>query len=172
MSECRAHYESVIKKKVERDKLAKMTEEEKAMKEFDDAYYKIAALSDRITDILYLANKCETNGIKIPCENSTYKRAGEEYGYKAEFIAEAIHHNVGLAGGNGSYHSPYKCVMIRNGGACGDTDLIVTEEDVFGKCHHGDANTPPRIEDMKQFLKEFPIFEAAFYKWLDSLEEG
>ena len=167
MSECRARYENLIKKKAERDRLAQMTEEEKARKRFEDSVRKIETFGDRINDILYLANKCVANGINIP--------NGEKYGYGASFVAEGFYHHVGLAGKNGSYHGSYKSIMIRNGGYCGDIDLIVTEEDVSG-IYNGGSNqgkfTQPRTRDMEKFIKEFPNFEEAFYKWLDSLEEG
>ena len=175
MSECRAHYMSVIHKKAQRDKEAAMSEEEKRMAEWNKAYSKVEKLSDRVADILAIANECKRSGVKIP-ERTVYDHeyaSAKKYGYDAEFICEGIRHHVGLhdRGGN----NKYDCIAILNGGANGDINLKVTDEDIWGVYDEGDMRgqrTQPRTEDMLKFAREFPVFEAAFYKWLDSLEEG
>ena len=100
MAECRAYYEHLINDKAERDKKAKMTEEEKKIAEYNEAFNEVAKLSERIKDILYLANKCKANGIAIPekKEHPGDYNAAKKYGYDAEFIADGWRHHVGLAG--------------------------------------------------------------------------
>lgn len=171
----RAHYMSIIHNKAKRDKEAAMTEEEKRQAEWEKAYNEVSKLSDRIADILAIANECKRNGIKIP-ERSTYDHeyaTAKKYGYDAEFICEGIRHHVGLH--DRSRGDKYDCLAILNGGICGNINLKVTDEDIWGVYEDGDMRgqrTQARLQDMLQFVREFPVFEEAFYKWLNSLEEG
>ena len=165
---------AIIQNKAKKDyerKNAKKTAEENLRQNMAD---EIRKLADRIEAIITLANTCVANGVEIPEDRGVGRdyNSGEKYGYPHEFIAEGIYHHTGLLRTWGCYtKGTYEYLGINNGGACGVWDFWTDGHDVWA-VHERDSNniTVPRIEDMEQFLKEFPVFEAAFLKWIDSLE--
>ena len=164
----RAGYAAIIKGKAERDRRAAMTEEERKAEEWNNLYNEIASLKERIEDILSLAKVCYKNGVKIPeCKDSPNGYdAAKKYGYDAEFIADGWRHHTGLDKGANYF-------VIKNGGACGDIDFYTNGDVITGIFNDGSKDkTQARTEDMKKFLREFPVFEAAFYNWIESLQEN
>ena len=133
----------------------------------------IKGMAERIGEIINLANACIKNGIKIPEKSFNYPTydAGKKYGYPHEFIAEGIRHHTGLIRTWGRCgNETYEYIGINNGGACGCYDFWTDGFDVWAV--HEDNRydkQKPRIEDMKQFIKEFPKFEKGFLNWIDSL---
>ena len=158
--ESRAHYVNVIRKKAKRDREAAMTDEERKIAMWNDLYNTAASMQERVKNILFLANECKRNEIAIPEEE--YR-----YGYEHGFFASGITHHVGLTA---------NCdrITIRNGGFCGMVDFYINSEDIwalYGEgCDKG-KRADIRALDLEKFISEFPVFEAAFYTWLDSLEE-
>lgn len=155
-----------------RNKAKKNKEEEANKLSAEDAkrnklILQIKNLHDRINSLLILANECDTNGINIPQDGYYYRRynSAKEFGYDAEFIAEGIRHHVGFINGG-----KYEWVGIKNGGACGVYDFYTNGSDVFSIHQSTRAKAEPRIRDMEKFLEEFPVFEKAFYNWIDSLQ--
>ena len=163
---------AIIRDKANRQKQAEI---EKANSEHTERLAlrkEVATLTDRIQDIIALANECELNDIKIP-RDIHYRCAAKKYGYDAEFIAEGINHHTGL------YHpwgerqkGKYNYLAIDNGGACGKWDFL-TNGDISISVYEDDHSKTdePRIYDMKKFINEFPVFETAFYNWIDSLQQ-
>ena len=155
-----------------RNKARKNKEEEANKLSAEDAkrnklILQIKNLHDRINSLLILANECDINGIKIPQDGYYYSRynSAKEFGYDAEFIAEGIRHHVGFINGG-----KYEWVGIKNGGACGVYDFYTNGSEVFSIHQSTKAKAEPRICDMEQFLEEFPVFEKAFYNWIDNLQ--
>lgn len=164
---CRADYIAIIKDKSERDRKAAMTEEEKRIEEWNNLYNEVARLKERIAEVLFLARECVKNNVEIPEDTGSYgkREAAKKYGYDAEFYAEGIRHHVG-------FHSSLKYLEIDNGGVCGDIDFLTDGELITGQFDDGTLDkVQARAEDMVKFLREFPVFEAAFYKWIESLQE-
>lgn len=162
---CRADYIAMIKGKAERDRRAAMTEEEKRIEEWNNLYYEVARLKERITEVLVLARECRRNNVKIPESRlSNHYDAAKKYGYDADFFAEGIRHHVG-------FDKNLEYLTINNGGACGPIDFYTNGDDITGEHESTHAAVQARAEDMRQFLKEFPVFEGAFYKWIESLNE-
>ena len=161
----------IIRNKAERNVIEA---EEKANAEElkrEELKSQIKNLYSRIQSLLICANECVKNGIKIPKSDSTYSRAGEKYGYDHEFIAEGFYHGTGLVRERDS--KTFRYLGINNGGACGpwdfrtDGDIIIN---VGGENYNRDQIKEPQNKDMEKFLKQFPIFEEAFYKWIDSMD--
>lgn len=154
------------------DATAKLNAEDAKRKELIS---QINSLSDRIKAILTLANECVRMNVKIPQRHPmdmNYETA-KVYGYLAEFIAEGIYHHTGLirscSCGSGSKEK-YEWIGIDNGGACGRFDFHTNGDQVFAIHEEERFHAEPRICDMEKFLREFPVFEAAFYNWIDSLQ--
>lgn len=167
-----------LENKVRRDEDEKARREKEARIEQILLKEQIGLLEGRIKEILALANKCIELGIEIPeSEPFSHKRyAGKAYGYDADFVADGIWHHVGFYRTWGcSYKRPYAYLAILNGGACGPWDFVtdgmqilaVSNRDYYDDDDHETGQ--PRTEDMKKFLREFPVFESAFLKWIDSL---
>lgn len=164
---------NIIKNKAKKDADAKLTAQNAEREQQNRLMKEIKSLSNRIKDIIALANACNKNGVKIPeytiwgCCDS-----GKKYGYEHEFIAEGIYHHTGLIRTWGCYtNGTYKYIGIENGGACGHYDLWTDGDNVF-YIHEDNRNDKkwPGIRDMEKFLKEFPVFEQAFFNWIDSLD--
>lgn len=154
---CRADYVAMIKGKAERDRRAAMTEEEKRIEEWNNLYNEVARLKERITEVLELARECRRNNVKIP-------KLAKQYGYDAEFYAEGFYHHVGFS-------KDLDWLTINNGGACGQIDFYTNGDDITGEHEITHAAVQAKASDMRKFLKEFKFFEAAFYKWIESLDE-
>lgn len=155
-------------RKAEEDKLAA------ARKEYDTLAAGIGELSDRILDILDVVNACLSNGVKVPSHNEYGK---DRYGPKARngFYADGISHNVGFDWVRYGSDEKILRLSIRNGGYNGPYNFFADGEDFYWK--HEDSMRERGIcrepkswkYDMEKFIKEFPLFEAAFYSWVDSL---
>ena len=173
---------AIIKNKAEQDKneaQAKADAEERERFELEE---QIRDLLNRIRDLCQLANACIENGIKIPTNSqfSSEYNSGEKWGYPYEFIAEGIRHHVGFftpkrewRNGEQVFTEPFRYIGIKNGGACGVWDFRtdgVTVESINNTDYDRGKTTKPRIQDMKKFLKEFPLFEQGFLNWIDSLQ--
>lgn len=163
---CRADYVAMIKNKAERDRKAAMSEEEKKIEEWNNLYNEVARLKERITEVLVLARECVNNNVKIPEDTGSYgkREAAKKYGYDAEFYAEGIRHHVGFT-------SSLEYLTINNGGACGPIDFYTNGDDIFGRHESTYDVVQAQASDMMKFLKEFPVFENAFYRWIESLQE-
>ena len=161
---CRADYVAMIKEKAERDRKAALTEKERAIEEWNNLYNEVARLKERITEVLELARECKRNNVQIPEDRFDKYEAAKAYGYNANFYAEGIRHHVGFA-------KDLKYLTINNGGFCGPIDFYTNGNDIWGQHESTGDVVQARGKDMQQFLKEFPVFEAAFYKWIESLQE-
>ena len=157
----------IIRNKAKKDEKEKMNKIYAEDAKRNELVSKIKDVGDRISSLLVLANECKANGIKIPTDAYYTMRynSAKEFGYDAEFIAEGIRHHVGFINGG-----KYKWVGIENGGICGKYDFYTDGFEVFSIHEDTKAKAEPRICDMEKFLKEFPIFENAFYNWIDSLQ--
>lgn len=157
-----------IKNRAMSDKQAELDAKAKEEAEREALIDKIVSYSERINTILMLANACIQNGVEIPERHPMYDRkyaSAEKYGYSHEFIAEGICHHTGLI----STCKHYEYIGIINGGACGMYDFYTDGDTVFAMHERDKTRVRPRIDDMRQFLEEFPVFEKAFLKFIDTL---
>ena len=162
MDRCIADLKHIIDQKAERDRKARMTEEEREKEQWNGAYNKVVKLNERISNLIELANYSESKGMSIP-------DSGKKYGYDAAFFAEGIHHHVGLYR-NGTTDITHLAII--NGGAFGPIDVIVGQGSIRAK---KGKETEPIVNistrDLDKFYTEFIKFERAFYKWIESLQE-
>lgn len=136
----------------------------------------IERMKDHIASLLELANACVDNKIEIPDNKGLEQNytVAEAYGYKANFIAEGTHHNIGLGKRNGQVH--YDAVKLINGGACGEWNLLVDNQ---GKVffQNKDERLPAeqwtnvQKRNLEQFIKQFPKLERAFFNYIESLDD-
>lgn len=151
--------------------------------ELNELCEKVRDMGQRVKDLCKLANTCIENNIQIPCKTqfSSDYDSGKKWGYPYEFIAEGIRHHVGFftpkrewKNGIQVFTEPFRYIGIKNGGACGVWDFR-TDGDIVQSISNTDYDrgkiSEPRKRDLEQFIKEFPQFEAAFLKWIDSLGE-
>ena len=161
----------IIRNKAERNVIEAEQEANAVELKREELKSQIKNLYSRIQSLLICANECVKNGIKIPKSDSTYSRAGEEYGYDHEFIAEGFYHGTGLIKRN--HDNEFNWLGIKNGGANGPWDFITNGIDIksIGNADYNKGTQDkPRISDMEKFLKQFPVFEEAFYNWIDSMD--
>lgn len=167
-----------IQTKAANDKKAEEEKRNAAKREYERLAAEIAGLYDRVNDILDVVNACIANGVTVPF----HKEYGgnERYGENAKsgFFADGIIHNVGFDRRQCCGESKKILrLSIENGGANGPYNFFVDGEDFYWR--HEDREVRRREEicrepkswkyDMEKFIKEFPLFEAAFYSWVDSL---
>lgn len=166
-----------IDKHVESEERKKQDAENKAVHDRDEKREQIHELRDRIADIIAVAQHLHKCNVPFP-------KSSKDYGYGDKdqydtspitFIADGINHYLGLDMRRCTNDRPYAPVrlMIKNGGCCGPWNLCVDKEgNVYGE-YDGNSSTLTLYEratrDMTQFLRQFPVFESAFYKWVDSL---
>ena len=168
----------IIRNKAKKNKEDELTKKAQEEIEWGRLYTEIYwELSARVKAILRLATECGKSKVKIPRSERLSMRedAAKPYGYDAEFFAEGIRHHVGLFLENpcerfdNNYPINFKGIGIVNGGANGPVDIYTDGNGVYGRDSDKGKMCSPRTEDMKKFLKEFPVFEQAFYNWIDSL---
>ena len=95
-----------------------------------------------------------------------------------DFCADGFYHHVGFMEckkghwyrGENKYNK-IKYLGIDNGGACGVYDFYTNGDVTFFKHEETGEVKEAYLGNMKEFLNEFDKFEAAFYKWIDSLME-
>lgn len=169
---------SIISKKAESNEIEKLNKEMDEKNRIENALNKIKELKPRIEALIILGNKCIEEGIDFPSAYET-TRFGYGKGYNSyNFIADGIYHCVGFMEceryvyrkGENKYNTIYH-LGIKNGGYCGEFDFYTNGTEVFSKHKKTEEIKEPRYTDMDCFLEEFNSFEAAFYKWIDSLAE-
>ena len=120
---------------------------------------------DSIKDIVDTAKFCFANKINIG-QNNTGMNFNPNAKAKNDFMADSWFHFLGIICKHPSY-SVYEPigVGVREGGANGTTDLIVTENGV--ESYNSDYSH--FNYDYKKFVDNFADFETRFYEYLDSL---
>lgn len=169
---------NIIEQKAIRDKKEKEKEQNDLQVKTEQTLQKIRELSQRIKDLITLANKCIELNIEFPYYTYEY-----DYGYKSggdsyNFIADGIFHHVGFIGHakNTMFsYGMFKKILLKveyigiiNGGANGIYDFYTDGTMTFSKCENHEPEDP-KLEDMEKFLNEFESFESAFYKWIDEM---
>lgn len=150
-------------------KNAEKEKEEKNKKEHNEIKEKIRQLAPRINNLLELVNTCLKNNIR------PYK-ADTEGGLSSRniFEAEGFYHHTGFINLKYKEVTTISYIGIINGGTCGNTNLQV---DKYGNAvgiytdnyRNKITRIEPRLEDMKEFLKEFDYFEKEFLAYIDNL---
>lgn len=171
-----------IQTKAANDRKAEEDKANAAKAEYDRLAGEIKSLSERIGAVLDLADFCLKNGVEIPFCRPWGKQ--ERYGpnARAGFYADGVTHNVGFdckwgAGRPHPIDGEIPRLSIRNGGYNGPYNFYANDmgfwwehEDRMTREREGICREPKSWKyDMEKFIKEFPLFEAAFYSWVDSL---
>ena len=163
---------AIIRNKAKRDEEEYIEAISAEERQRNELIAQVNNLNKRIEALITLANECVNNGIGIPERDHDFGSydTAKKYGYDAEFIAEGIRHHTGFIRTWPWYKTGnFVWVGIENGGACGCYDFYTNGDEVFSIHEENHSKEKPRIRDMQKFLKEFPVFEKAFYNWIDSL---
>lgn len=157
--------------------------QENETKQIDDlqsktekALRKVEELAPRIEAVICLANKCIEEGIAFPSSWITAE-FGYGNGYRSyDFCADGIYHHVGFMDCKRGWYkkgeNPYKKIEylgIDEGGFCGVWDFYTNGTETFLKHEDNGTIKDAELKYLEDFLKEFDVFEEAFYKWIDSL---
>lgn len=117
-------------------------------------------LQRRCENIIDTANMILYSGLDLP------KRAVlENYGYKYDALAEGFYHGVGFMGRG--LTKPITHVGVYAGGACGHWDFYIDGTRFFLMHDQSFVTKNPSAAQMERFAEEFPLFESAFYKWIE-----
>ena len=143
-----------------------------------EALFKVKDLTPRIKAIITVANKCIDEGIDFPSESVTAK-FGYGTGYRSyNFLADGINHHVGFMNcGRGywrkgeKHYNKIEYLGIDEGGWNGVWDFYTNGTETFLKHEKDGTVKEVELKYLNDFLKEFDVFEEAFYKWIDSLAE-
>ena len=159
--------------------LREQEQQEKEQQEKNDyveSMDKLVALSQRIKDILKVANECLKNGIQLPYPASDYGYHQDDCLYTPKisgFVSNGWSHWVGFMGRGIRNH--YSYLGFYNGGACGSYDFYTNGDVPFEISHNEDAENSnaqrykPQKKHIDHFVDRFNHFEECFYKWVDSL---
>ena len=118
--------------------------------------------ADRIKEIVEVAKFCLDHKIEIGQEIDLSPNAKKPN----DFLADSWFHTIGIICKHPIYnvYEPIG-IGVREGGANGDTDLIVTERGVTSyNTSYGHFKY-----DYEKFVKNFDEFEERFFKYIDSL---
>lgn len=168
---------AIISNKAEKDKVEEYNKKVNLENATENALNRIKELTPRIKDLITLVNKCIDLGIDLPTPSETTK-LGYGNGYDGySFCAEGFYHHVGFMDCKKGWwyreenkYNKVEYLGIYNGGACGVYDFYTNGTKTFYKRERTGEIINPDLSDVKKFLKEFDLFEAAFYKWIDSME--
>lgn len=119
----------------------------------------ILSFGDRIQELLRVGIALKNNGF---LKNHSWAKDQhlKPYGYDYEMVAEGFYHHVGFSPEGNR-------LKILMGGACGSYDFDTDGKTVSSRNPRNGATQPVPIHHLQQFLKEFPVFEQAVYKWID-----
>lgn len=157
---------AILEKKAARDAEAKNTAKNEEEKEKARLMQEISNLKPRIADLIKIGQKCQDLGIDFPIKNEMSR-----FGYDSRFEADGINHDLGFI----TKEFKIRYLGIKNGGFNGPWDFYtdgVESFSVSNKNYSNGAVETPQIPDMKQFLKQFGVFESAFYQWIESLNKA
>lgn len=153
----------ILEKTAKNIKDKKIYEEKKENQERADLMQKIQDLRPRITDLIEAGRKCQELGIAFPTRNEM-----PQFGYDSRFVANRINHDLGFI----TMELKIRFLGIQNGGFNGPWDFLTDGKESFSVANRDYLKRTvedPQISDMKKFLKQFEVFESAFYQWIDSL---
>lgn len=169
---------AAISNKAEKDKIKEYNEKLNEQNKIENALNKIKELEPRIRALITLGNKCIEEKIQFPSSSETTK-LGYGSGYNSyDFCADGFYHHVGFMNCKRGFwrrdefpFNEIEYLGIYNGGACGVYNFYTNGTKTFCKHERTGEIIEAKLEHMKKFLKEFDSFEAAFYKWIDSMAE-
>lgn len=145
--------------------VAEKNEVERKELEMQEKLIILDSYADRIKEVVEVAKFCLDHEIEIG-QGLRGMNFSTSTKHPNDFFADSWFHFIGIICNHPSY-SVYEPigVGVREGGANGDTDLIVTESGVvsYNKVY-GHFNY-----DYEKFVKNFDEFEERFFKYIDSL---
>lgn len=166
----------MIRKKSEDIKKENEIEIKRIREEQANLLRQIRELQPRIAELIIVANSCIDNGFEFP-ESTRQYGYGYQTGSSYNFIADGIYHHVGFMDikkgcwrkGELKYRKA-EYIGIINGGFCGQWDFYINGNDHF--VQHQETKQLKPISSvcssqLNDFIKEFDLFEQAFYKWID-----
>lgn len=150
---------NIIERQAEINKQEKKKVENKLRKEKENCIKEFNLLKTRIKNIITIANKCVKHGVELP-------KNTEKEGYT--FYTNYMYHNLGFYQ---SYGKKIKYIGFCGGGFCGIYNFV-TDGKTFWLRNINTASKSKEVgtEYLYQFIKQFPEFESAFYKWIDSMK--
>lgn len=131
---------------------------------------KVLDMGKRIESIIAIGNALKENGFLY---SSTMLNRDDNrlhpYGYEHEVLADGFTHHTGLFGRCLEYSTKsIEYMGIEMGGACGMYDFV-TDGTTVKSVHKKTKQTQEiPVRHLQQFLAEFPVYEKAFYAWVDA----
>lgn len=127
-------------------------------------------MGERIANIIAIGNALKENGFLY--SSTMFNRDDNrlhKYGYEHAVLADGITHHTGLFGRCLQYSKkPIEYMGIEMGGYCGTYDFV-TDGTTVKSVHEKTKQTQEvPIKHLRQFLAEFPVYEKAFYAWVDA----
>lgn len=168
---------ALLEKGAEAKEKRKLEEERKLKEDTQNAFMRVQELAPRIQALIALGNKCIETGIGLP-ESTVTTKFGYGDGYDSyNFISDGFYHHVGFmdckitCGWGRKNYKPYKEIVylgIKEGGACGVWDFYTNGTEAFLKHQQTKEVKSAELRYLNSFLRDFFVFEKAFYAWVDS----
>ena len=127
----------------------------------------------RVGEVLQVGDYLVSKQVEFP---KAYEVAGFGYGTGSyDFMADGFYHALGFSCEREAGRKEYTgtALAIYAGGACGPWDFFFDGDEAWlrhNRTHEYNLDHVAMMTDMERFLSEFPVFESAFYKWVDSLK--
>ena len=154
-----------IKKYREKKDAENLALEKSKQAEAEALEARIRGLKPRIEELIATANACRENGIDINKYGKTFNIKDDKY-LSGTFITNAVSHRLGFI------DVPYNCkflwIGIKGGNDYPDFDFRTNGDKIFNM-DNKDIVLEPSVDFMKIFIKDFDIFEKAFYEYVDSI---
>lgn len=149
----------MIDAKLKKDDEAKQNEAARKATAIENYMNIIREWKPRIDDLIELANYAKSKNISLgESQIGNSNRECYECGY---FWSNGITHLVGFINGN-----KINRLGIIAGGACGIWDFYTDGDSIYEA--DGKGNTQePQLYHLEKFVKNFPVLEEEFYKYID-----
>lgn len=160
---------NAIHKQIATENEKALAEERKRAEENARLENEIVKLFPRIETLILVAEELLSTGRLLPRGKGQitpmYMKYDGYFDYPTTAIAEGFYHHVGFIK---ERNKPITEMGIDNGGARGHWDLRVSPEKGVYEMHDENGRIRSATNEMlNRFLKEFPVFEKAFYEWFD-----
>lgn len=149
-------------KKLELDNQQRREMERNAERE-DYLRDRIKEYAQDFNNLVTLANELQNNGF-------TLNDHGGSFGYTSSFCTDGICHRVGFFTRNPwNRKKEILGFGIENGGAWGDTDLMIDfDGNIITK---GEVHSNGTCKSMETFVEHFPVFKERFLEYVDKIIE-
>ena len=129
----------------------------------------IKSLKPRIDNLILVANECIRNGLEIDAYGKTLSRY-KDTRENGTFVTNGITHRLGFV--KTQMSDSVTQLGIDGGGYCGKWDFRTDGENTYSISNNDyerSMSAEPTLIHLKQFVSDFPEFEADFYAYVDGI---